>query len=117
MDKELYMQLCFNFNKEPNEELHKLWDEELEVFDKDEVKRAVKNIMIKDKFMPNLNRILEELRDMPIKYITEEEKRLKMANMGIKPEWLDKDIQNEELDEETIKESEEFNQFIKDFRG
>ena len=39
-----------------------------------------------------------------------------LQNIKVKPEWLDKEITNQEIDEETQKEYDEFNNFLKEFR-
>ena len=39
-----------------------------------------------------------------------------LQNIKVKPEWLDKEIINQEIDEEAQKEYDEFNNFLKEFR-
>ena len=115
MNKELFKQLCLNFNKEPNKDLFELWNNEFEVFG-DMVDTAIKNIMKKDKFMPNLNRVYEELRSIEYEYITDEKKIKKWVQNGVKPCWYGEEIINKELDDVDKKEFDDFINFIEEFR-
>lgn len=40
-----------------------------------------------------------------------------LQNIKVKPEWLDKEITNQEIDEDAQKEYDEFNNFLKEFRN
>lgn len=117
MKIELFKKLCLNFNKEPNEDLYLLLNEELEDYDPYYVEVAIRNIIANDKFFPTLNRILEELKNLPPMKIPEEEKIKRMKDKGVIPEWLNKEIVNEPLTEEDEKEHEEFLKFIEEFRN
>lgn len=117
MNKDLFKKLCLNFNKEPDKELYDLWNEELEVINSIYVEKAIKNIMKKDKFMPNLNRVFEELNKLGDVYITEEEKVKKWVQNGVKPSWYNNEIINEKIDKETEEIFEDFNNFIQEFRN
>lgn len=116
MNKELFKQLCLNFNKESNKELHKLWDKELQDYDPIYVEQAVKNIIAKDRFFPTLARIVEEIKNLPCIEISEEEKIKRMKKLKIVPEWAGKEIVNEPIDEETEKIFDDFQEFLEDFR-
>lgn len=85
---ELYRQICMNFNKEPNEDLYLLWKEELEDYDTYYVEVAIKNIIKKDKYFPTLNRIIEELSNLPALEIPTNEKIKRMKAKGVIPSWL-----------------------------
>lgn len=116
MNKKLFVKLCFNYGKEPNEELYDLWNEELVEISPNIIEQALKNIISQDRFFPNLSRIFEEIKRIPMKEITDEEKIQKMNRLGINPEWLDKEIVNQPIDKETEELFEDFKTFLKDFR-
>ena len=117
MNKKMFVQLCINFNKEPNEMLYDLWKEELDGYDVRYINKAIKKIILEDRYMPNLNRVIEVLNNLEYIYITEEEKLLKMSEIGVKPDWVDKKIINEPIDEETKKEFEVFKTFIEELEN
>lgn len=50
--------------------------------------------------------------DKPIKYIEKVLKTIKKT-----PDWLNKEIVNEPIDDETKKDFEDFNNFLEDFRN
>ena len=87
MNKKLFVSLCMNYNKEADVKLYELWEEALKDFDPYVVEKAINNIMKKDKFMPNLNRIYEEISNTKIEY-TEELKVKRWQQEGIEPEVL-----------------------------
>ncbi|MBO7732058.1 MAG: hypothetical protein J6S67_05885 [Methanobrevibacter sp.] len=117
MNKELFKMLCANYGKEPNVDLHKLWNEELKDYDELYIEQAVKDILINDKFFPTLSRIIEEIKSLPLITITEEEKTKRMEERGIKPSWLGGKVVNEQIDTNTNNLFEEFNNFIEEFRN
>lgn len=120
MNKKDFVKLCFNFSKEPSEELFELWEYNLRCYDEDEMQKAINIIISQDKYFPTLNRILEVVKDIVNKeeIIQDDENviREKMKRLNIHPEWLNKKIKNQKVDEETKKEFEEFKDFIKEFR-
>ena len=115
MNKKDFAKLCMNFDKEPNVELYEYWNEMLEDYDPYYVEKAIESIIKTDKFFPTYSRILEVLKELPLEEIPTEEKKRRMKALGIEPEWLDKEYEDE-LDEETEKEFAEFQSFIKEFR-
>ena len=112
MNKKLFAQLCINYNKEPNEELYLLWNEELQDYDPYYVEVALKNIIKNEKYFPTLNRVMQEIKDLPCIEIPESIKRKRMKERGVIPSWLNRQIKTVENDEE----DEEFKQFIAEFR-
>ena len=87
MNKKLFISLCMNYNKEADARLYELWEESLKDYDPYVVEKAVSNIMKKDKFMPNLNRILEEIKTTKVEY-TKEMKLKRWKEQGIEPSVL-----------------------------
>ena len=87
MNKKLFISLCMNYNKEADARLYELWEESLKDYDPYVVEKAISNIMLKDKFMPNLNRILEEIKNTKVEY-TEEMKLKRWKEQGIEPSVL-----------------------------
>lgn len=117
MKIDLFRQLCMNFNREPSEDLYKIWNEELDDFDELHVEQAVKNIMLKDKFFPTLSRIIEEIKILPPIELSDEIKRKRMEERGIIPQWLRGEVVNQQIDKETEDLFEDFNNFIEEFRN
>ena len=111
MKIETYKQLCANFNREPIEELFNLWCEALKDYDTYYIELAIKNIITNDRYFPTLNRIIEELRNLPCIEIPENEKIKRMKAKGVVPNWLGKNITSNEGEED-----EEFKTFIEEFR-
>lgn len=111
MNKKDFAKLCFNFNKEPNEDLYELWEYNLRCYDEEELSKALNNIIAKDKYFPTLNRILEVVKDIVSKktFIKDESKYKNTK-------WYNKEIINQLIDEETQKEFDNFNKFIEEFR-
>jgi hypothetical protein len=87
MNKKLFISLCMNYNKEADARLYELWEESLKDYDPYVIEKAVSNIMKKDKFMPNLNRILEEIKITNVEY-TKEMKLKRWKEQGIEPSVL-----------------------------
>lgn len=116
MNKELFKKICINFGKDANKELYDLWNEQLEDYAPYYLELAINNIIAKDKYFPTLSRVIEELKNLPSIEIPAEEKTRRMKEKGIEPKWLNKKIVNQPIDEETKKEYEEFQEFIKEFR-
>lgn len=114
--KRLYKKLCLNYNKELDKELCESWYEELEKIDIKIIEMAFRNIRRNENYFPRLSRVLEEIKRIPMKEITDEEKIQKMNRLGINPEWLDKEIANQSIDKETEELFEDFKTFLKDFR-
>lgn len=115
MKIELFKKLCANFNKEPNEDLYLLWNEEFKDYDPYYLELAVLSIIRNDTYFPTISRVLEVLKNISIE-IPEEEKERRMKEKGIEPEWLNKEIVNQPIDEETKKEYDDFQKFLKEFR-
>ena len=113
----LYKKLCMNYDKEPNEELFNLWNEMLEEYDPYYIELAVNNIIKNDKFFPTFSRLLEEYKNIPAVEIPQEEKEKRMRAKGVIPSWLNKEIINQPLDEETNNLFNDFNSFIQEFRN
>ena len=115
MNKKLFKQLCMNYNKEADKELYELWEYNLRPYDEEELKKAFGIIMVQDKYFPNLNRVLEVVKDVVNRETFDDRYKLEKLDR-IKPEWYGKEIKNEPIDEETKKEFEDFNKFIEEFR-
>ena len=117
MNKQLFKQLCMNFNKEADKDLYELWEHNLRPYDEDEIQKAINVIIAKDKFFPTFSRFLEVVKDIVSKEEFDSEKsvREKMKRLNIHPDWLDKEIVNEPIDEETEDVFNDFNNFIKEF--
>ena len=110
MNKKDFAKLCFNYNKEPNEDLFELWKDNLRCYDEDEIQKAINIIISNDKFFPNLNRFLEVVKDV----VSKEELT---TTLKIKPEWYFDEITNLEIDEETENIYNDFQNFIKEFKS
>lgn len=117
MNKKLFVKLCMNFDKEPNEELFNLWNEMLEEYDPHYVEIAINNIIKNDKYFPTFSKIMEEINNLPELEIPDEEKIKRMKAKGIIPSWLNKEIKNQNIDKETEDIFNNFNSFIEDFRN
>ena len=121
MNKKIFKQLCMNYNKEADKDLFELWQNNLRCYDEDEMQKAVAIIIAQDRYFPTLNRVLEVVKDVVSKeridFNNEDYIKEKMQKYNIKPDWLDKEITNQEIDEETEKEFEDFNNFIQEFRS
>lgn len=120
MKIELFKKLCTNFNREPSEDLYILWNENLRIYDDDEINKAVKTIISNDSYFPTLSRFKEVMKDIlnnELKnYDSEKVVREKMERLDIHPSWLNADIKNEPVDEETENIFSDFNSFIEEFR-
>lgn len=116
MNKKDFAKLCMNFDKEPNVELYEYWNEMLEDYDPYYVEKAIESIIITDKFFPTYSRILEVLKELPLEEIPTEEKKRRMKEKGVEPSWLDKVFEDEEVDEMTLKEFNDFQNFLEEFR-
>lgn len=111
---ELFKKLCMNFNKEPNEDLYLLFDEQFGEYDPYYFEQAIAYIIKNDNYFPTVARVLEVLKELPSEEIPTEEKKRRMKQMGVSPAWLDMVFEDEtELDEE---ESEDFKNFLESFR-
>lgn len=120
MNKQLFKQLCMNYNKEADKDLYELWEYNLRPYDEDEIQKAISVIIAKDKFFPTFSRFLEVVKEVVSKEEFDSEKsvREKMKRLNIKPDWLNnKEITNEPVDKETEEIFEDFNNFIKEFRN
>ena len=119
MKIELFKQMCKNFNKELDEDLYLLWNERLRMYVDEEIKKAVNIIISKDKYFPTLSRFLEVIKEVVSKEEFDSEKsvREKMKRLNIKPDWLNKEVTNEPIDEETEEIFEDFNSFLEEFRN
>ena len=116
MNKQLFKQLCINYNRTADKDLFELWEYNLRPYEEEEIKKAFSLLMSKDKYFPNLNRILEAIKEVVNKeQINNTHKIEKLSK--IKPKWYKKEIINLEVDRETIKEDEEFKMFLEEFRS
>lgn len=91
MNKNLFKQLCLNYNRTADVELYKLWEYNLRCYDEDEMQKAINIIISSDKYFPNLNRVLEVVKEVVSKediVFDEEYKINRMKKLGIKPVWL-----------------------------
>ena len=119
MNKQLFKQLCMNYNKEADKDLYELWEYNLRPYDEDEIQKAISVIVAKDKYFPTFSRFLEVVKDIVSKEEFDSEKsvREKMKRLNIHPDWLDKEIINEPIDEETEDVFNDFNNFLEEFRN
>lgn len=106
MNKKLYKLLCDNYNKEINVELYDIWKNELIDYDEVLVEQAIKQIISTDKYMPNLARIIEIIKEQPELDITEENKIKRWNKKNIHPDWLDKVYNEEYLSKDELEELE-----------
>lgn len=67
---------------------------------------------LKEKY--NEEQIIQAYKSSPVKNINYIEKYI--TKNKIAPHWLDKEIKNEDVDNETIEIFNDFNEFINDFR-
>lgn len=111
MNKKDFAKLCFNYNKEPNEELYELWNYNLRCYDEDEIQKTINIIISKDKYFPTLNRFLEIIKE-----IISKEDFIKDETKYKNTEWYGKEITNEEIDEQSKKDFEDFKRFLEEFR-
>ena len=117
MYKETFKKLCMSFDKKPNQELYEYWDEILEDYDPYFIDIAINNIIKNDKFFPTIARIIEEIQNTPYEEISTEEKRRRMKEKGINPEWVDKVIENEEVEQNDIDTFNEFKSFLEGLKN
>lgn len=115
MKIELFKKLCANFNKEPNEDLYLLWNEEFKDYDTYYLELAILNIIRNDIYFPTISRVLEVLKNISVE-IPEEEKEKRMKENGIQSQWIDKEIMDHPIDKKTQKEFDDFQMFLKEFR-
>ena len=117
---ETFKKLCANFNREPSEDLYLLWNENLKIYDDEEIEKAVKTILSNDNYFPTLSRFKEVMKEILNNeyenFDSERNVRGKMEKLDIHPSWLDKYITNDPVDEETEKIYNDFNLFIEDYR-
>ena len=114
---ELFRQICMNFNREPSEDVYRLWNEELINYDDLYVEQAFKNILKNEKYFPTLSRVIEEITNLPSIEITEDTKKKRMEKRGIIPQWLRGEVINERMGISDYKTFEDFNDFIEEFRN
>lgn len=120
MNKKDFAKLCFNYNKEPNEDLYELWEYNLRCYDEDEMQKAINIIIAQDKFFPTLSRVLEVVKDVVRKedvFKNEDAIIEKAKRLNINLKWYNEDIESEPVDEETKKTFEDFKKFIEEFRN
>lgn len=111
MNKQLFKQLCINYNRTADKDLFELWEYNLRPYDEEEVKKAFSIIMLQDKYFPNLNRVLEVVKSVVEKETPDGRCKIEKLDR-IKPEWYGKEIVSEKIEEE----DEDFKSFIKEFR-
>lgn len=99
MNKKDFAKLCFNFNKEPNEDLYELWEYNLRCYDGEELSRAINIIIANDKYFPTLSRVLEVVKDIVLK-----ETFIKDESKYKNTKWYGKEIINQPIDKETQQE-------------
>ncbi len=116
MNKKDFVKLCFNYSKEPNEELYELWNYNLRPYDEEEIRQAINRIIATDRYFPTFSRILESVKEVVARETLESENDVYIINrakkFNIKPIWLNKEITNEEIDEKDQKEFDDFKRFI-----
>lgn len=114
MNKSLFKQLCMNYNKEADKELYELWEYNLRLYDEKEIQKAINIIISNDKYFPNLNRMLEVVKEVVKndKVIYDKEYKVnRMKKLNIIPEWYNKKIK-----ENKIIVDNNFKNFIEEFR-
>lgn len=97
MNKKDFVKLCFNYSKEPNEELYELWNYNLRCYDEKEIQQALNTIIAKDKYFPTLSRILEVVKEIVNKDNTvydDDYKKDKMLKCGVIPKWFNKEFES-----------------------
>ena len=116
MNKKDFVKLCFNYSKEPNEELYELWNYNLRPYDEEEIRQAINRIIATDRYFPTFSKILESVKEVVARETLESENDVYIINIAkkfnIKPIWLNKEITNEEIDEKDQKEFDDFKRFI-----
>ena len=121
MNKTIFKKLCLNYDKEPDKDLYELWEYQLRAYDEEEIQQMVEYIITNDRFFPTLSRVLEVIKEISKKELdtfdSEKNVREKMKRLNIKPSWLDQEIVNEPIDEETQETFEDFNSFLMEFRN
>lgn len=120
MNKKDFVKLCFNFNKEPNEDLYELWEYNLRAFDEQEIRDAFNKIILTEKYFPNLNKVLEVVKEVVkkenLEFNNESVIKEKIKKFNINPQWLNKEITNQAIDKETEETYNDFQNFLKEFR-
>ena len=120
MNKKDFVKLCFNFNKEPNEDLYELWEYNLRAFDEQEIRDVFNKIILTEKYFPNLNKVLavvkEVIKKENLEFNNESVIKQKMKKFNINPQWLNKEITNQVIDKETEETFNDFQNFLKGFR-
>ena len=111
MNKKDFAKLCFNYGKEPNEDLFELWQYNLRCYDEDEMQKAINIIITNDKYFPTLSRVLEVVKD-----VVSKETLIKDETKYKNTDWYGKQIINVPIDDETQKYFNDFNNFIEEFR-
>ena len=121
MNKTIFKKLCLNYDKEPDKDLYELWEYQLRAYDEEEIQQMVEYIITNDRFFPTLSRVLEVIKEIAKKELdtfdSEKNVREKMKRLNIHPTWLDQEIVNEPIDEETQETFEDFNSFLMEFRN
>ena len=102
MNKKLYKLLCTNYNKKLDKEMYEIYEETLREYQDYMVNDAIKYIIQHDKFMPTVARIIEVIKELPNREITEKEKRDQWEKKNIIPKWLDEYLTYEKLEPEEI---------------
>lgn len=90
MNKQLFKQLCMNYNRDADKELYELWEYNLRCYDEDEMKQAISIIISQDKYFPTLSRILEVVKDIVNKEVIDDRYKIEKLNK-IKPSWYEYD--------------------------
>ena len=116
MNKKDFVKLCFNYSKEPNEELYELWNYNLRPYDEEEIRQAINRIIATDRYFPTFSKILESVKEVVARETLESGNDVYIINrakkFNIKPICLNKEITNEEIDEKDQKEFDDFKRFI-----
>lgn len=111
MNKQLFKQLCMNYNKEADKDLYELWNYNLRCYDEEEIQRTINIIISNDKYFPTLSRMLEVIKQIiEKKFFTKD--KIKYKNT----KWFNKEIINEKIDEQSKKDFEDFKRFLEEFR-
>ena len=115
MKVELFKKLCANFNREPSEDLYKLWNEELEGLDDYYLDLAIKNIIRTYNYFPKLSDLYNECLKVPNVEIPTEIKTKRMER--VRPLWTSYEVRNKPIDKETQQQFDDFQEWLVEFKN
>ncbi len=107
MNKKLYITLCSNFNKSKDKDHFELLEDIFKEEDEFYMEKAIKRIISEDKFFPSVARIKEVLNMVYDESLSEEEKLKRWNKEGIVPECTKKEMKEEKVSDEELKEFQE----------